>query len=436
MNDPKLLRDKPDEARRGISNRSGRYIVYLEEFLKLDGEHRALLQEVESLRSKRNAASQEIGKAKAAKAEDTAKILMEEVSALKAIMPEKEKALEAASAKIREALMSIPNLPDPSCPVGKSEEQNVERRKGPLAPKTFDFKPLDHQSVGEKLGILDMAAGAKLSGARFGLLRGAGARLERAIASFMLDLHTTKHGYTEIWPPYLVRPEIPEGTGQLPKFADTMYATKSSADDGKAHDMYLIPTAEVPLTNLVREEILDGAKLPLKLTAWTPCFRQEAGTYGKDTRGVIRVHQFDKVELVWITTPEESLKALEELVGHAEKVLQELEIPYRVVELCTADIGFGACKTYDLELWLPSESRYREVSSCSNCGDFQARRMNARFRKDAKAAPQFVHTLNGSGLAVGRVFAAILENFQRKDGSVEIPKALRPYFGADAIVPA
>jgi len=435
LNDPKLLREKPDEARRGIQNRSGRYLPYLEDFLKLDGDHRSLLQEVEALRSKRNAASQEIGKAKAAKDEAKAKALMDEVAGLKATMPEKEKALEAASAKIREALMSIPNLPHATAPIGKSEAENVQRRLGPLQAKPFDFKPLDHQSVGEKLGILDIAAAAKLSGSRFALLRGAGARLERAIATFMLDLHTQKHGYTEIWPPYLVRPEIAEGTGQLPKFADTMYATKSSADDGKSHDMYLIPTSEVPLTNLVRDEILDGAKLPLKMTAYTPCFRQEAGTYGKDTRGIIRVHQFDKVELVWITRPEESMKALEELVGHAETVLRELEIPYRVIELCTADIGFGACKTYDLELWLPSENRYREVSSCSNCWDFQARRMNARFRTDPKSPPQFVHTLNGSGLAVGRVFAAILENFQRKDGSVEIPKALRPYFGADAITP-
>ncbi|MBI3548828.1 MAG: serine--tRNA ligase [Elusimicrobia bacterium] len=435
MNDPKLIREKPEAAKEGLQKRGGRYMPYLDQFLKDDEAHRALLKDVESTRAKQNELSKEIGKAKAAKDEAAAQAAMAEVAALKAAIKEKEPALEAAASRIREALLSIPNFPHASCPDGKSEADNVERRKGPLAPRTFDFKPLDHQSVGEKLGILDIAAAAKLSGSRFSLLRGAGARLERTLIDFMLDLHTTKHGYEEIWPPVLVRPEILEGTGQLPKFKEDMYLTQSSSSEGKAQDMYLISTSEIALTNLVREEILDESRLPMKLTAYTPCFRQEAGSYGKDTRGLIRVHQFDKVELVWITKPEDSLKALEELVGHAAAILEALEIPYRVIELCTADIGFGSCKTYDLELWMPSENRYREISSCSNCWDFQGRRMNARFRRGPKGAPEFVHTLNGSGVAVGRMFAAILENYQQKDGSVSIPKALQARFGADAIKP-
>lgn len=444
MNDPKLLRENPEQARQGIQNRSGRYQPYLEEFLKLDEEHRSLLREVEALQAKRNSLSGDIGKAKAAKDEGRYRALMEEVSGIKEKMQANQMdKLDKISAAVRENLLSIPNLPHPSCPVGKSEADNVERRKGPTAPRKFDFKPLDHQTVGEKLGILDFKAAAKLSGSRFSLLKGQGAKLERALISFMLDLHTKRHGYLEIWPPYLVNPEILEGTGQLPKFKADLYFTQGqileestkSADSDVQHEMGLIPTAEVPLTNLVREEILDAVKLPLKFTAYTPCFRQEAGSYGKDTRGMIRVHQFDKVELVWITTPEESMKALEELTSNAEAVLQELDIPYRVIELCTADIGFASCKTYDIELWMPSENRYREISSCSNCWDFQARRMNARFRRDPKSSPQFVHTLNGSGLAVGRTLAAILENFQCQDGAVEIPKILRPYFGSDIIAP-
>ena len=442
MNDPKLLRDSPEQARSGLRNRSGRYLSYLEDFLKRDEEHRLLLHEAEALRSKRNALSGDIGKAKAAKDTARAQALMDEVAGVKDRLKELEaEKLDKLSVAVRESLLSIPNLPHPTCPIGKSEADNRECRKGPLAPRKPDFPPVNHQSLGEKLGILDFAAAAKLSGSRFALLKGDGARLERALISFMLDLHTKKHGYLEIWPPYIVNPEILEGTGQLPKFKADLYQTGSQLAGDSAEpserssgtDMFLIPTAEVPLTNLVRGEILDGENLPLKFTAYTPCFRQEAGSYGKDTRGLIRVHQFDKVELVWITKPEESMKAMEDLVGHAEAVLKELEIPYRVVELCTADIGFASCKTYDIELWMPSESRYREISSCSNCWDFQARRMNARFRKDSKASPQFVHTLNGSGLAVGRMFAAILENYQRQDGSVEIPKALQPYFGTDRI---
>ncbi|MBI4386894.1 MAG: serine--tRNA ligase [Elusimicrobia bacterium] len=431
MNDFKILRSDPEGARRAMRNRSGRYAPYLEEFYRIDEEHRSLLQEVETLRAKRNSSSEDIAKAKKSRDETRAQSLMQDVSQLKKNLQEKEGRLEGFSGKLRECLLSIPNIPHASVPVGKEESENVEKRKGKAAPRQFNFKPRDHQTIGERLGILDPVGAAKLSGARFSLLWGAGARLERALIGFMLDLHVGQHGYVEAWPPYLVRPEILEGTGQLPKFREDMYCTRPSGQDEQDYgEMFLISTAEVPLTNLVREEVLDPARLPLRYTAFTPCFRQEAGSYGKDTRGLIRVHQFDKVELVWITRPEGSMEALEALTHHAERVLELLDIPYRVIELCTADLGFASCKSYDLEVWMPSEGRYREISSCSNCWDFQARRMNARMRKDPKSAPEFVHTLNGSGVAVGRLFAAILENFQREDGSVEIPQALQSYFGS------
>jgi len=434
MNDPRLLREEPERARKGMRDRSGGSSAQLEEFFALDEDYRTLLKETEDLRAKRNASSERVGKAKREGDAALAERLMGETGSLKEEARRKEERLAPLSEKMRDRLLGLPNLPHPTVPVGKTEADNVEKRKGGPPVRPPGFKPLDHQTVGEKLGILDPAAAAKLSGSRFSLLRGAGAKLERAIISFMLDLHTTRHGYAEVWPPYLVRPEILEGTGQLPKFREDMYATKPSGPDAKeAGELFLISTAEVPLTNLVRDSILDEAKLPLRLTAYTPCFRQEAGSYGKDTRGLIRVHQFDKVELVWIARPEDSMAALETLTGHAEAVLSALEIPHRVVELCTADLGFASCKTYDLEVWMPSEGRYREISSCSNCWDFQARRMNARFRRGPKAPPEFVHTLNGSGVAAGRTLAAILENFQREDGSVAIPKALRPYFGADSL---
>jgi seryl-tRNA synthetase len=301
------------------------------------------------------------------------------------------------------------------------------------SPRTFDFPVKDHVALGEDgLKIFSTAEGARLSGSRFALWSGEGARLIRAIVNFQLDLHH-KAGYTEIHPPLLVKPDVLVGTGQLPKFEADLYKTTNS-DGEKSSDLYLIPTAEVPVTNLVRETILPPtAALPLKYTAYTPCFRQEAGSYGKDVRGLIRNHQFDKVELVWITKPEESLAALEQLTKDAEAVLQALELPYRVIALCTGDMGFASRKTYDIEVWIPSEKKYREISSCSDCGDFQARRMEARFKRDVKGATEYLHTLNGSGVAVGRLFVAILENFQEKDGSVTIPKALRPYFGADSI---
>jgi seryl-tRNA synthetase len=430
MNDLGLLRKDPDSARRALSSRHPRWAGELDALLKLDESHRALLKEVEDLRARRNAASQEIGKAKAAKDEARAAALMAEVGKLKADMPAKEAALAESEKTIRAAALELPNLPHASVPVGKDETQNPEVRKA-LEPRAFDFKALDHQTVGEKLGILDMAAAAKLSGSRFALWKGAGARLLRALGNFLLDRHAFK-GYLEVHPPYLVRPEVMEGTSQLPKFEADMYKTVNSEGD-KTQTLYLISTSEISLTNMVREEILSVDKLPMKLTAFTPCFRQEAGSYGKDVRGVIRNHQFDKVELVWITKPEDSLAALESLTGDAESVLAELGLPYRVIHLCTGDMGFAAQKTYDIEVWMPSENKYREISSCSDCSDFQARRMSARFRRDAKAAPELVHTLNGSGVAVGRLAAAILENFQQADGSVLIPRALAPYFGAERI---
>lgn len=430
MIDLHAARKAPDAARAALGRRNPKLAAAFDELLKLDESHRALLNEVEAMRGKRNAASQEIGKAMAAKDTAKADALKAEVAALKTTMTEKEAALAESEKTIKAASMSLPNLPHPSVPSGKDENDNPEVRKA-LEPRKFDFKPLDHHAIGEKLGILDMPGGAKLSGARFALWKGAGAKLLRSLGNYLLDRHA-KSGYLEIHPPYLVRPEVMEGTGQLPKFDADMYKTLNH-DGEKASTLYLVSTSEIPLTNMVREEILSADKLPMKLTAFTPCFRQEAGTYGKDTRGVIRNHQFDKVELVWITKPEESLAALEQLTKDAEGVLVDLELPYRVIHLCTGDMGFSSQKTYDLEVWLPSEARYREISSCSDCGDFQARRMGARFRREAKAAPELVHTLNGSGVAVGRLAAAILENGQQQDGSVVIPRALVPYFGAERI---
>ena len=432
MIDANLLRKEPERARAGIAARGGRYSPSLEELLSLDAEHRKALTDVEALRAQRNAASQAIGKAKAAKNEAEAQRLLAEVAGLKEKMAALETRLEPLAQKAKALALSIPNLPHESVPRGKDENDNKEvRRVG--EPRAFDFQPLDHVALGEdKLKLFSTAEGAKLSGSRFALWSGAGARLMRAIINFQLDLHH-RAGYVEVHPPVLVKPEILEGTGQLPKFEADLYKT-TTADGEKAQELYLIPTAEVPLTNLVRGAILPpAAPLPLKYASYTPCFRQEAGSYGKDVRGLIRNHQFDKVELVWITRPEESLDALERLTRDAEAVLQALELPYRVILLCTGDMGFASRKTYDIEVWIPSEKRYREISSCSDCGDFQARRMDARFKRDAKSGTEFLHTLNGSGVAVGRLFVAILENFQQKDGSIAVPKALRPYFGADQI---
>jgi seryl-tRNA synthetase len=430
LNDLPAIRKDVAAAKKGLSDRNPKWAAGLDALLALDERYRSLLTEVEALRAKRNAASQEIGKAKASKDEAKAAALMAEVGKLKAEMPEKEAAVAALEGQLRAAALELPNVPHASVPVGKDETQNPEVRKHG-APRAFDFKPLDHQTVGEKLGALDMAAGAKLSGSRFALWKGPGAKLLRALGNFLLDRHAAK-GYVEVHPPYLVKPEVMEGTGQLPKFDADMYKTVN-VEGEKTTTLYLISTSEISLTNMVRDEILAADKLPLKLTAFTPCFRQEAGSYGKDVRGVIRNHQFDKVELVWVTKPEDSLAALETLTADAEGVLQALGLPYRTIQLCTGDMGFSARKTYDIEVWMPSESKYREISSCSDCGDFQARRMAARFKRDAKSPAELVHTLNGSGVAVGRLAAALLENGQQADGSVLIPPALVPFFGAERI---
>ena len=417
-------------VRQALSSRNPILGIAFDELMKLDESHRAIMIEVEAMHAQRNASSQEIGKAMAAKDLAKAEQLKAVVSELKARMTDKEAALLVSEKLIRDAAMSIPNIPHSSVPVGKDETENpVVRTSG--EPRKFDFKALDHQTVGEKLGALDMKTGVKLAGSRFALWKGPGAKLLRALGNFLLDRHE-KSGYLEVHPPYLALPEILEGTSQLPKFEADMYKTVNVEGD-KTSTLYLISTSEIVLTNMVREEILPAEKLPMKLTALTACFRQEAGTYGKDVRGVIRNHQFDKVELVWITKPEDSLAALEQLTKDAAATLEALDLPHRVIHLCTGDMGFASQKTYDIEVWMPSENKYREISSCSDCSDFQARRMQARFRRDAKAPAELVHTLNGSGVAVGRLAASILENNQQADGSVVIPRALVPYFGAERI---
>ncbi len=400
-------------------------------FNALEAERKQVQVATEELQARRNALSKQIGALKS-KGQDASALLAEVAS-----IPEAVKAQEArladVQARLTAMLLNVPNVPHPSVPVGRSSDDNVEvRRWG--EPRVFDFPVRDHVDVGAPLG-LDFDTAAKLSGSRFALMRGPVARLHRAIAQFMLDLQTRRHGYTECYTPYIVNAETLTGTGQLPKFEQDLFAVKKGGQEGEGEVLYLIPTSEVSLTNIVRGEILKEADLPLKLTAHTPCFRSEAGSYGKDTRGMIRQHQFDKVEMVQITHPEKSYEALEDMVRHAEAVLQALELPYRVVLLCTGDMGFGAAKTYDLEVWLPGQEAYREISSVSNCEAFQARRMQARFR-NAQGRTELVHTLNGSGLAVGRTLVAVLENYQQADGSVVIPPALRPFMdGIERIAP-
>lgn len=419
MHDIRFIRETPEAfdtglARRGLAPQSG-------EILALDQELRALLTEMQQAQARRNEASKQIGQAKAQKNEELAQSLMAEVAALKERLPALEEKEREIQARLNARLAELPNLPAADVPEGPDETANVEiRRWG--EPRAFDFSPQDHVDVGGPLG-LDFEAAAKLSGARFAVLKGPIARLERALTQFMLDVQTTEHGYTEANVPYLVRAEAMMGTGQLPKFEEDLFKTTDETP------YYLIPTAEVSLTNLVREEIVPTESLPLRLTAATPCFRAEAGAAGRDTRGMIRQHQFAKVELVSITTPEESDAEHERMTRCAETILQKLELPYRTVLLCTGDMGFSARKTYDIEVWLPAQNTYREISSCSNCGDFQARRMNARTRARGEKNTRFVHTLNGSGLAVGRTLVALLENHQQADGSVAIPAALRPYLG-------
>lgn len=425
MLDIKYIVANPEEVKKRLSLRKPELAAQIDDVLARYDQYKTVLARVEELRAKRNEMSKSIGKIKQEQGDEAAKEAMAAVGKLKEEMAAKEAELEPLKKQINEALLSIPNIPNEHIPVGVSDADNPEYLPCTIPLPHFDFKPLDHQAVGENLGILDFAAGAALSGSRFALFKGDGARLERAIISFMLDMHAKK-GYQEILPPVIVNEDILLGTGQLPKFREDMYELTGEPKQ------FLISTAEIPLTNLNRTRVLTEAELPVKLTAYTPCFRKESGTYGKDTRGLIRNHQFDKVELVMLSKPEHSYQMLEIMVSDAQEILKELGLPYHVVELCSGDIGFSSAKTYDIEVWMPSENRFREISSCSNCLDFQARRMGMRF-KNAQGKLEYVHTLNGSGLAVGRTFAAILENFQQKDGSVIIPPALRPYFGKDKI---
>jgi seryl-tRNA synthetase len=397
----------------------------LKDFFAIDGERRQAITAVESLQAQRNRASEEIAKLK--KSGQDASSQIQKTKELREQIQESEKRAAEQEARLREILTSIPNLPHTSVPVGKSGEDNVEARRWGTPPH-FDFKPKPHWELGEELGVLDLERAAKLSGARFAVYWALGARLERALANFMLDLHTREHGYTEVLPPYLVNSESMYGTGQLPKFAQDSFRVPHGEKD-----LWLIPTSEVPVTNLYRDEVLDAERLPVCLTAYTPCFRSEAGSYGKDVRGIIRQHQFQKVELVKFSRPETSYDELEKLTNNAETVLQKLGLHYRVVTLCTADMGFSSAKTYDIEVWLPGQNLFREISSCSNCETFQARRANIRYRPEGKSKTEFLHTLNGSALAVGRTWVAILENYQQADGSVRIPEALQPYMGTDRI---
>ncbi len=389
---------------------------------KLELQRREVQAHTESLQAKRNAVSQNIGKTKAQGGD--IQPLLAEVAGLGDELKSGETQLADIQAQLESIYMTIPNLPHDSVPDGKDEDDNVEVRKWGELPN-FDFTPKEHADL-DKIG-LDFDNAAKLSGARFAVMHGALARLHRAIAQFMLDTHTENHGYKEMYVPYLVNSRALEGTGQLPKFEDDLF--KATGDNDGGNQLYLIPTSEVPLTNMAQNVIFDESELPLRMTAQTPCFRAEAGSHGKDVRGLIRQHQFEKVEMVQLVHPEKSYDALEEMVGHAETILQKLELPYRVVALCTGDMGFGAAKTYDLEVWLPGQGKYREISSVSNCVDFQARRMKARFKNKQTGKTALIHTLNGSGLAVGRTLVAILENYQQNDGSVRIPKVLQPYMG-------
>lgn len=417
MLDIKFLRDNLEEVEKRLALRGG--TIDLSEFKKIDEDRRRLIAEVEGLKQKKNAASEEIARLKKEK-KDAAHLLadMQQVSSRIKELDEKVKEEEDALERL---LLNIPNIPHSSVPLGKISEDNVEVRKSGGLPK-FSFAPRDHSEIGEMLGILDFERAGKLAGARFSLYKGAGALLERALINFMLDIHTRENGYTEILPPFMVNRACMTGTGQLPKFEEDLFKIEG-------WDHFLIPTAEVPVTNIFRDEILKEDELPIYYTAYTPCFRKEAGSYGKDVKGLIRQHQFNKVELVKFSKPETSYEELETLTQNAEKILQKLNLPYRVISLCTGDLGFASAKTYDIEVWLPGQSKYREISSCSNFEDFQARRANIKYKPKDGGKPKFVHTLNGSGLAVGRTLVAILENCQQEDGGVIIPEALRPYMG-------
>jgi len=420
MIDPALVRDRLDVVRSGLESRGQKWTADLDRLAELEAQRRALLPAVEGLKREQNAAGEEVAKAKRQGLDPSAIFATNKARAQQIKQLEVE--LDQVETERHGLLMTLPNLPDASVPLGASAEDNQEVRRWGTIP-SFTFEPKPHWDLGPALGILDFERATRMSGARFSVLMGAGARLARALINFMLELHTTEHGYTEVEPPFLVNADALRGTGNLPKFEQDLFKIAGE------WDLFLIPTAEVPLTNLHRTEILDGRQLPLRYTAYTPCFRSEAGSYGADVRGLIRQHQFDKVELVKFTTPEESFAELESLVANAETVLQRLELPYRTVVLCTGDMGFASCKTYDIEVWLPSQQTYREISSCSNTGAFQARRANIRFRPQGTGKAEHVHTLNGSGLAVGRTLIAILENYQQADGSVVVPEALRSYMG-------
>jgi seryl-tRNA synthetase len=417
MLDVKVLRENLDEVKARMATRGG--TIDWNEFVALDRERRDALANIERLKEKKNRLSGEIGKLKKSGADPTT--LMREVEEVSEAIRSSEGPLAEIEAKFERFMLTLPNLPNPSVKIGKNENDNREVRCWGEPPK-FDFEPKNHWDIGEELESLDFTRAAKIAGARFAVYRDAGARLERALINFMLDLHTSENGYREMLPPALVNRTSLIGTGQLPKFEEDLFHLAPG-------DYFLIPTAEVPLTNLHRDEMLERDELPIKYVAYTPCFRSEAGSYGKDVRGLIRLHQFNKVEMVKFCEPETSYEELESMVRNAEEVLKRLKLPYRVVELCTGDMGFASAKTYDLEVWLPGQNAYREISSCSNCEDFQARRANIRYRKEKKGRPLFVHTLNGSGLAVGRTLVALLENYQQKDGSVVIPDALRRYMG-------
>ncbi len=426
MLDIRLIRDNPDDVKTRLAQRGGDTHLLIDEVLACDETRRAAETRKQNLQSDRNRLSKEIGQGKKAGQDTSA--LEATVKGFATELDETDATATAADTRQRDLLLSIPNLPHPDCPVGTTAEENPEVRVWGGRP-AFAFAPKDHTAIATALGLVDFEAGVKISGSAFVVYRGQGARLERALVNFLLDLHTRQHGYTEISPPLLVKRDSLIGTGQLPKFEDQLY---HCGED----DLFLVPTAEVPVTNLHREEILPAASLPVNYAAYTPCFRREAGSAGLGTRGLIRMHQFDKVELVKITTPETSMAELEELTGHAERVLQILGLHYRVIELCTGDIGFGSARTYDIEVWAPGQGSYLEVSSCSNFGDYQARRMALRYKDPESGKNRFCHTLNGSGTALARLYVALLETGQQEDGSVILPEALRPYFGADSLTPA
>ncbi|NMM55141.1 serine--tRNA ligase [Paenibacillus aquistagni] len=423
MLDVKYLRTDYARVEQALKNR-GKSPELIAEFPELDAKRREMLQETEQLKNRRNTVSQEVAKLK--KAGEPADDVIAEMRQVGDRIKELDEQIREVEQSINELMLSIPNMPSDSVPVGLSEEENVELRKW-NEPTTFSFDPKAHWDLAADLNMLDFERAAKVTGSRFVFYKNAGARLERALINFMLDVHTNEHGYEEMMPPYIVNQDSLYGTGQLPKFEEDLFKLKDT-------EYYLIPTAEVPITNYHRDEILNGEELPRYYAAFSACFRSEAGAAGRDTRGLIRQHQFNKVELVKMVRPEDSYNELESLTAQAERILQLLKLPYRVMSLCSGDIGFSSAKTYDLEVWLPSSGTYREISSCSNFEDFQARRANIRFRRDTKSKPEFVHTLNGSGLAVGRTVAAILENYQQEDGSIVVPEALRPYMGGLEII--